>query len=154
MNKQSSEKTRKEQYQWIDEALSASQPRGVDKVWKIVVGHWAVYSYAGNADTQELIDNLDPLLRKHRVHAYFNGHDHCMQHIRKHDHQWAMNYFVSGAGGYGVHELQENARANSDLFHAAMTNGFMWARVSEDSFQIQFIDWKGDVLYTTELQYD
>ena len=153
MNAQTSERSRSEQYQWVDEVLGAGKPPGVDKMWTIVMGHWAVYSYAGNAHTQELIDNLDPLLKKHKVHAYFNGHDHCMQHIQKYDTSWTTNYFVSGAGGYRVHELQPKARANTDLVHAAMTHGFMWVRLSRDHFQVQLIDLNGEILYTTEVHY-
>lgn len=153
MNEQTSEATRLEQYRWIEEMLSAEKPAGVDHMWTIVVGHWAIYSYAGNAHTKELIDTLDPLLLKYKVHAYFNGHDHCMQHIKKVEDGWSRNYFVSGAGGYRVHTLMPKARENSDLVHAAMTHGFMWVRVTKTQFQVQFIEKTGEVLYTTEVQY-
>uniref|UniRef100_K3X283 Calcineurin-like phosphoesterase domain-containing protein n=1 Tax=Globisporangium ultimum (strain ATCC 200006 / CBS 805.95 / DAOM BR144) TaxID=431595 RepID=K3X283_GLOUD len=155
MNVQTSEVTRLEQYRWIDDVLSAGKPEGVDHMWTIVVGHWGIYSYAGNAHTKELIDSLDPLLNKHNVHAYFNGHDHCMQHIKRLDPSSgrARNYFVSGAGGYPVHTLMPKARANADLVHAAMTHGFMWVKVTKTLFQVQFIDKAGEILYTTEVQY-
>ncbi|KAJ0392889.1 hypothetical protein ATCC90586_001235 [Pythium insidiosum] len=154
MNKQSSPETRSQQYRWIEQALSADKPAGVDRMWKVVVGHWGVFSYAGNADTPELIQSLDPLLKKYKVHAYFSGHDHCMQHIKKYQNGWAMNYFVSGAGGYRVHDLKPNARANSDLVHAAMTHGFMSALMTRDLFRVQLIDKTGDILYTTDVQYE
>lgn len=76
MNQQSSAKTRQSQYEWIEQTLSAGKPAGVERMWTIVMGHWGVYSFAGNADTPELIDMLDPMLQKYKVHAYFNGHDH------------------------------------------------------------------------------
>lgn len=155
MNQQTSEATRLTQYEWIDSVLSAGKPAGVDHMWTIVVGHWGVYSYAGNAHTQELIASLDPLLAKHSVHAYFNGHDHCLQHIRKvrTPDQRERNYFVSGAGGYRVHTLMPKARESADLVHAAMTHGFMWVKLTKTQFQVQFIDKTGDVLYTTEVPY-
>lgn len=153
MNEQTAEETRVEQYRWIDEVLSAGKPAGIEHMWTIVVGHWAVYSYAGNAHTKELIDSLDPLLKKHKVHAYFNGHDHCMQHIKKVENGWTRNYFVSGAGGYPVHTLAPKARGNADLVHAAMTHGFMWVKVTKSQFQVQFIEKTGEILYTTEVQY-
>lgn len=153
MNQETSKETRLEQYKWIDSVLSAPKPAGVDKMWTIVVGHWAVYSYAGNAATSELIANLDPLLKKHRVHAYFSGHDHSLQHLKQVEDGWTRNYFVSGAGGYRIHSLQPNARANPDLVHAAMTFGFMWVRITDAQFLVQFLDKAGEVLYTTEVQY-
>ncbi|TMW66246.1 hypothetical protein Poli38472_004011 [Pythium oligandrum] len=154
MNKQSSEKTRVEQYQWIEEVLSAGMPAGIERMWTIVVGHWAVYSYAGNADTPELIRSLDPLLQKYKVHAYFNGHDHCMQHIKKVENGWTRNYFVSGAGGYKVHDLKPHARANPDLVHAAMVHGFMTVRMTKDLFRVQLVDKMGDILYAADVDYE
>ncbi|RLN80711.1 hypothetical protein BBJ28_00003533 [Nothophytophthora sp. Chile5] len=155
MNEQSSVATRKEQYEWIEQILSAGKPAGVDQMWTIVMGHWGVYSYAGNADTPELIDVLDPLLKKYRVHAYFNGHDHCMQHIRKVDADgWTRNYFISGAGGYRIHELQPKARAKPDLVHAAMTHGFMSVHMTKTLFRVQLVDDTGEILYTTDVQHD
>jgi tartrate-resistant acid phosphatase type 5 len=156
MNEQSSERTRLEQYTWIESQLSAGMPAGVERMWTIVVGHWAVYSYAGNADTPELIRSLDPLLKKYKVHAYMNGHDHCMQHIKRKDDDgaWTMNYFVSGAGGYRVHDLKPHSRGNPDLIHAAMTHGFMSVRLTRDLFRVQLIDTMGEILYTTDVPYD
>lgn len=153
MNQQTSADARIEQYEWIEGELSKPKPAGVDKMWTIVVGHWAVYSYAGNADTSELIEHLDPLLKKHRVHAYFSGHDHCLQHLRKTESDWTRNFFVSGAGGYRIHTLKPNARGNPDLVHAAMMHGFMWVRITDEQFLVQFLDKDGEVLYTTEVPY-
>ncbi|KAF1772813.1 Metallo-dependent phosphatase-like [Phytophthora cactorum] len=101
----------------VDRAnTKAGKPSGVEQMWTIVMGHWGVYSFAGNADTPELIDILDPMLKKYKVHAYFNGHDHSMQHVRKVNNDGSVrNYFVSGAGGYRIHTLQPKARANPDL---------------------------------------
>lgn len=155
MNEQSSEMTRLAQYDWVETVLKAGKPAGIDRMWTIVVGHWAVYSFAGNADTPELIKTLDPLLQKYHVHAYFNGHDHCMQHIKKIGSDgWTRNYFVAGAGGYRVHTLAPKARSNSSLVHAAMMHGFLWVRVTKTEFQVQMLDKNGDVLYTTELEYE
>lgn len=150
---QSSPVTRKRQYHWVDTVLSAPKPPGVERMWKVVIGHWGVYSYAGNANTQELIDHLDPLLQKYHVHAYINGHDHCLQHIRNDSAGWTRNFFVAGAGGYRVHELQPKARANPDLVHAAMTHGFMYMRITTEFFRVQFIDKDEEILYTTDVKY-
>ncbi|KAF4323343.1 hypothetical protein JM18_000480 [Phytophthora kernoviae] len=155
MLEQSSVKSRKEQYEWIEQTLSAGKPAGVERMWTIVMGHWGVFSYAGNADTHELIYMLDPLMKKYGVHAYFNGHDHSMQHIRKTDDDGTIsNYFISGAGGYRIHTLQPNARANPDLVHAALTHGFMSVRMTKDYFRVHLVDHQGEILYTTDVQYE
>ncbi|CCI43874.1 unnamed protein product [Albugo candida] len=152
MLEQTSPESRSAQYKWIDDTLSAEKPEGIERMWTVVVGHWAVYSFAGNADTPELIRHLDPLLKKHKVDAYFNGHDHCMQHIIKREEGWTRNYFVSGAGGYRIHELQPEARANFDLVHAAMQHGFMSAQIDRHSFVVHFHSKDGEILYATRIQ--
>ena len=155
MNAQTSSITRTEQYKWIERTLKLSKPKTVDRMWTVVVGHWAVYSYAGNSQTQELIDNLEPLLQKYKVHAYFNGHDHSLQHIRKYHPQeeWSPHYFTSGAGGYALHTLQPQARSHPDLIHAATVHGFMWVNVTHSIFRVQFLDDSQQILYTTDVQY-
>ncbi|CAH0516464.1 unnamed protein product [Peronospora belbahrii] len=153
MIEQSSAKTRQLQYDWIEETLSADKPAGVEQMWTIVMGHWGVYSFAGNADTPELINALDPLLKTYKVHAYFNGHDHSMQHVRKVNTDGSVrNYFTSGAGGYRIHDLQPNARANPDLVHAALVHGFMFIHMTRTFFRVHFVDETGKILYTTEVR--
>ncbi|KAI9921179.1 hypothetical protein PsorP6_000414 [Peronosclerospora sorghi] len=153
MIKQASKETRKSQYEWIEQTLSADKPTGVEQMWTIVLGHWGVYSFAGNGNTPELIDTLDPMLKKYKVDAYFSGHDHSLQHIRKVANDGSFrNYFISGAGGYKIHELQSNARANPDLVHAALTHGFMSVHMTKTSFRVHFVDENGEILYTTDVR--
>ncbi|CEG43973.1 acid phosphatase [Plasmopara halstedii] len=154
MNEHSSAKTRKSQYEWIEETLSAGKPVGIERMWTIVMGHWGVYSFAGNGNTQELIDKLDPIMKKYKVHAYFNGHDHGLQHIRKiNDDGSFRNYFVSGAGGYEIHPLKPKARSNPDLVHAAITHGFMSVQMTQTYFRVQLVDINSEILYTTDVTY-
>lgn len=155
MNDQTSVASRQSQYDWIEQTLSASKPLGVERMWTIVMGHWAVYSFAGNGDTPELIDKLDPLLMKYKVHAYFNGHDHSLQHIKKvNDDGSVRNYFISGAGGYSIHTLKPNARANPELIHAALKYGFMTVHITPTYFRVQFVDDASDIIYTTDVRYE
>ncbi|RHY32801.1 hypothetical protein DYB32_002221 [Aphanomyces invadans] len=157
MDAQTSIASRRRQYEWMENVLRMDPPKAVggdadqlSKMWTVVVGHWAVYSFAGNGDTPELISNLVPLLEKYNVHAYFNGHDHAMQHVRK----GTIQYFTSGAGGYALHDLKPRARAHPELVHVDTTNGFMWVQVSHDTFRVQFVDGTTtEILYTTDVPY-
>lgn len=63
--------------------------------WKVVIGHHPVYSAGSHGTTEDLLLELDPLLREFGVNMYFNGHDHNKQLI---SHR-GMHYVVSGAGG-------------------------------------------------------
>ena len=65
------------QLEWLDETLAS----GADAPYAIVGGHYPVYSICEHGPTSCLIKEVLPILRKHRVTAYFNGHDHCAEHI-------------------------------------------------------------------------
>jgi acid phosphatase len=89
------------QLAWLDDALGASRAD-----WKIVVGHHPVYS--GRAPegapaakgeqraggSPDLIAGLDPILQRHSVALYLNGHDHDLQHVLR----GATHFVCTGAG--------------------------------------------------------
>ena len=54
------------QYAWIEETLSKSTAEMI-----IVAGHYPVFSHAKHGSTDELVQNLKPLLAKYKVSAYF-----------------------------------------------------------------------------------
>lgn len=83
-----SSKDRK-QYQWLEDNLSTCECR-----WKVVVGHYPVFSNGHHGDTEELVDDLFPLLKKYNVDFYLSGHDHDMEVIRKEE----INFIISGTG--------------------------------------------------------
>lgn len=74
---------------WVEEALQKS-----DADYLLVAGHYPVYSACSHGNSQELIENLDPLLKKYGVTAYLSGHEHCQFHYSYEN----MNYILTGAG--------------------------------------------------------
>ncbi|KAI7756509.1 hypothetical protein M8C21_014498 [Ambrosia artemisiifolia] len=60
----------------LDVALEESSA-----TWKIVIGHHTIFSAGSHGNTQELVDQLLPILEAKNVDLYINGHDHCLQHI-------------------------------------------------------------------------
>ena len=74
---------------WIEKALEGS-----DADYLLVAGHYGIYSACSHGNNPELVQHLDPLLRKHGATAYLSGHDHCQFHFAHKD----MNYILSGAG--------------------------------------------------------
>lgn len=75
------------QLAWIDHVLGASRAQ-----WKVVCGHYPMYSQGEHGNTMELIECLEPLLRKHGVSVYLSGHDHSFQHVEKN----GIHYVVTG----------------------------------------------------------
>jgi len=61
--------------------------------WLIVVGHHTMFSISGNYGY--MVRKIAPLLEKHKVNAYIDGHHHTNQHhVKK-----GVNYFVIGNTG-------------------------------------------------------
>merc|ERR1712066_406789 len=79
-----------EQIAWLAAELEDSTAD-----WKIVLGHHPVYSAGSHGITEELLDELDPLMRKFRVQVLFSGHDHSKQLMQYR----GLNYVISGVGG-------------------------------------------------------
>jgi len=46
-----------------------------------VVGHYPVYSPCSHGSTSQLVNNLEPLLRRYKATAYIAGHDHCASFV-------------------------------------------------------------------------
>ena len=126
-----------EQMEWFKSALASSKAQ-----WKIVIGHHPIYSGGEHGDTSELIENILPLLKEHGVHAYFNGHDHDLQHLMAGD----INLFCSGAGS--------RPRPTMKTVHtkfADACSGFMTVSLDAARLNVCLIDSTGKALYTTNI---
>jgi acid phosphatase len=125
------------QLAWFKAALAASTAQ-----WKIVIGHHPIYSGGGHGDTPELIKNILPLLQEHKVQAYFNGHDHDLQHLVAGE----VNLFDSGAGSqhtptfYTKHSKFAKSRS-----------GFTTVSLQADKMDVQMIDNHGTLLYAVTI---
>jgi tartrate-resistant acid phosphatase type 5 len=123
------------QLAWFKDALGASTAQ-----WKIVVGHHPIYSGGGHGDTPELIKTVLPLLQAHKVQAYFNGHDHDLQHLLAGE----VNLFDSGAGSQ--HTLTFYTKRTK---FAKSCSGFTTVSLQADKMDVQMIDNHGKLLYST-----
>lgn len=122
------------QYRWLDSVLASSKAE-----WKIVVGHHHVYTGGKRAPEQpEMVERVKPLLEKYGVQAYFNGHEHDLQVIKR----GTVHYFVSGAGS----EMRPTGRIEGTLF-AAEASGFMAVSMLGDQMLVQVIDHEGKILH-------
>jgi tartrate-resistant acid phosphatase type 5 len=125
------------QLAWFKAALAASTAQ-----WKIVIGHHPIYSGGGHGDTAELIENILPLLNEHKVQAYFNGHDHDMQHLVAGE----VNLFDTGAGSQ--HTLTFYTKRSK---FARSCSGFTTVSLQPDKMEVQMIDNHGTVAYETSV---
>eukprot|EP00607_Mallomonas_marina_P004187 CAMPEP_0182428158 /NCGR_PEP_ID=MMETSP1167-20130531/21065_1 /TAXON_ID=2988 /ORGANISM="Mallomonas Sp, Strain CCMP3275" /LENGTH=373 /DNA_ID=CAMNT_0024610861 /DNA_START=395 /DNA_END=1516 /DNA_ORIENTATION=- len=136
--------------QWIDDVLSEQNKTST---WMVVAGHYPIYSMGEHGDDAYLIKDLLPILLKHKVHAYFAGHDHLHEHIEMHD----MHFFVTGGSGgrgplgpHGYQNLYETAAMNN-VKHWFQTCGFAFAEVDSSAFNVTYVDNLGRVRYTASM---
>ena len=126
------------QIAWFEAALAASAAQ-----WKIVIGHHPVYSGGEHGDTPYLVEHVLPLLQKYKVQAWFNGHDHDLQHLQA----GAVNLFCSGAGS----KVRPTKDTSHTKFAKGNCSGFTAVALQGDHLDIRMIDDHGQLLYTTSI---
>jgi len=129
------------QIAWLKGALAASKAQ-----WKIVIGHHPIYSGNARGGTPELVDLVLPILQEHKVQAYFNGHDHDLQHLVTGN----LNLFCSGAGSIVSPKTLETERTK----FVRNTPGFIAASLQRDKLKVHMIDSTGSVLHTAVVPRD
>lgn len=126
------------QLAWLDQELGRSRAP-----WKIVFGHHTIYSGGSeHGDTIELVAQVKPLLERHGVQAYVNGHEHDLQHIRVGE----VDYICTGAGS----EVRPTGRIAGTRF-ALSRSGFAAFKVGADSLDLEFRDYAGTSVYRTAI---
>jgi tartrate-resistant acid phosphatase type 5 len=127
------------QLRWLDSALGASVAP-----WKLVFGHHTIYSGgSGHGDTPELIGLLEPLFRRHGVQAYFHGHDHDLQHIRR----GALNFVCCGAGS-----KVRPVEPIPGTLYCLSRSGFAAISLSSDALDLEFRDYAGTSVYHAQIE--
>lgn len=112
--------------------------------WKIVFGHHTIYSGGSDhGNTPELIASVKPLLERHGVQAYINGHEHDLQHLRVGN----VDYICTGAGS----QVRPTGRIDGTLF-ALSRSGFATFRLDRTALRLEFRDFTGASVYTAAIE--
>jgi tartrate-resistant acid phosphatase type 5 len=124
-----------EQLAWLDRELGRSRAD-----WRVVVGHHPVRSYGSHGAAAEIAKPLQPILERHRVALYMNGHEHDLQHIVTN----GVHYVTSGAGS-----LTRRTRSGADTQYAlGEVPGFAAVTVTRDTLALSFVDVDGVLRHT------
>lgn len=140
------------QLAWLDRALASSRAD-----WKIVIGHHPVYSgklvgapkphdddklerTAGGQP--DLIAALDPILQRHKVPLYLNGHDHDLAHI----HRGATHFVCTGAGSLTADHCD---LGGSDF--CSLQSGFVACAVNRSRLRLAYRDYTGRELKVVDI---
>jgi hypothetical protein len=108
--------------------------------WLVVMGHHPLYSNGTHGDDPALIADWDELLKKHKVHFYFCGHDHDLQHIEFEEHP--TSFVISGAGGATIRE----PKLEKGPFAVAVY-GFTHLEITVNKFIVRHLDFSGKLLH-------
>jgi tartrate-resistant acid phosphatase type 5 len=122
-----------EQFAWLEGELATSRAD-----WKIVVGHHPLFSGGVHGASWGLIRYLKPMMEKHGVRIYLNGHDHDLEHIAV----GGIHYLTCGGGA----EPREIEAAEGSLFSRS-TLGFMAVTLTKAAFAFSFVGVDGQPIY-------
>lgn len=125
-----------EQLAWLTRELA--KPRTTP--WLIVLGHHPLYTDGVHGDDKALIKDWDPLFRKHKVHFYFCGHDHDLQHLEFDGHP--TSFVISGGGGA---RIREPGHLRGPFSQG--TYGFTHLEVTAERFIVRHVDPSRKVLH-------
>nr|CAB3489992.1 unnamed protein product [Digitaria exilis] len=112
--------------------------------WKIVIGHHAIRSVSNHGDTQELVQQLLPILKANGVDMYINGHDHCLEHISSRDS--SIQYLTSGGGSKAWRGSFTPNTDKLEFFYDGQ--GFMSLQLTKTEAHLAFYDVAGTVLHS------
>ncbi|CAI9296612.1 unnamed protein product [Lactuca saligna] len=112
--------------------------------WRIVIGHHTIFSAGHHGNTQELVDQLLPILEEKEVDLYINGHDHCLQQISNPNSE--LQFLTSG-GGSKAWRGDINQWNPNELKFYYDGQGFMTLRITEDEIGVAFYDVFGEILH-------
>lgn len=86
------------QLAWLDRELGASKAK-----WKIIYGHHNIYSAGVYGVNEVMRRDVTPILKKHNIKLWINGHDHNYQRSQPID---GTTYLVCGGGGAKLYPVK------------------------------------------------
>ena len=126
------------QLAWFEKALAASSAD-----WKVVVGHHPVYSGNEDGGAPDLQARLDPILQRHSVPLYLNGHDHDLQHVRR----GATDYVCTGAGS----KMRKACGDAPGGDFCSQRPGFVAVRLTRSAIKVAYRDDTGAELHVVDI---
>lgn len=131
------------QLQDLEKALKISKA-----TWKIVIGHHTLRSVGEHGDTEELIQQMLPILEEFKVDLYINGHDHCLEHIKSLTSP--IQFLTSGGGSKAWRGMKKDADMNGvEMYYDGQ--GFMVMKITQKNLHAIFYDIEGNIIHELEM---
>lgn len=128
------------QLAFVDSVLTVSK-----ETWTVVMGHHPIFSETPKniSERTDLQKRLDPILKKHSVDFYINGHIHNFQHIKV--KQSPIHYFTNSSAS-----LSRKVKDTEGTQFKSDKAGFSILSANKSRLAIYFIDGNGDCIYGFE----
>lgn len=128
------------QLAFVDSVLTVSK-----ETWTVVLGHHPIYSETPKniSERMDLQNRLDPILRKHKVDFYVNGHIHNFQHIKT--KQSPIHYFTNSSAS-----LSRKVKDTEGTQFKSDKAGFSILSANKSRLAIYFMDGNGECIYGFE----
>jgi hypothetical protein len=125
---------RSAQLEWLDRELAASKAK-----WNIVYGHHNIYSAGVYKINRVMATDVAPILKKHKVRLWVNGHDHNYQRSQPID---GTTYLVCGGGGASLYPVT----AQSWTAFAQSVHSFGIVEVYQDQILLTGVNSKSQII--------
>lgn len=128
------------QLAFVDSVLTVSK-----ETWTVVMGHHPIFSETPKnlSERTDMQKRLDPILRKHNVDFYINGHIHNFQHIKI--KQSPIHYFTNSSAS-----LSRRVKDTEGTQFKSDKAGFSILSANKNRLAIYFIDGNGGCIYGFE----
>jgi acid phosphatase len=132
------------QLAWFDAALAGSTAD-----WKIVVGHHPIWPQrpqgdsGGEAPSPDMLLKIDPILKRHQVPLYLNGHDHDLQHV----HVGDTHYVCTGAGS----KTRKTCAPAEGGDFCGVDSGFIAVSARREAIRLVYRNWQGAELHVVDI---
>ena len=102
--------------------------------WKFVVGHHPIRTnHRPDHKFEDMVVDIEPMIIKYGVQAYFAGHDHNLQHLHNPDTRY--HHVTSGAGSSIGHHFY----GHKDSPFQYGGNGFAAVEVNKNSMKVEYM---------------
>ena len=111
--------------------------------WVIVAGHHPIYAETPKEESErnDMQSRLDPILRRHRVDIYINGHIHNFQHIRVPGCN--TDYITNSAAA-----LSRKVKPVEGTVFCSPETGFSIISADKKTLRLYMINKNGDIIHT------
>ncbi len=127
------------QLAWIDSVLTVAR-----EDWVIVVGHHPIYAQTPKIDAEriDMQARLLPILSRHKVDMYINGHIHNFQHLRMEDSD--IDYVTNSSASLS----REDVSAVEGTVFCSPKAGFSIVSVDRNELLLRMVDEEGNIIHT------